>query len=142
MQRSRRGRPWPVLLKPQSDTRTHERRRKPGDGSHWVQPPLFGVLNAASWRQKSQGPGEDRAPHVESPLLLPPIPFPLPTQAAKGRGAVSSTSTHLVLCPSFGRGDVLATRPSMPATTISRQCLVHQNDTPFRARGVEEECWL
>lgn len=37
------------------------------------------VLSAASWKQESQGPGEDSASHVESPLLLPPIPFPSPT---------------------------------------------------------------
>lgn len=55
-----------------------------------VQTSLFGTLNAAMCRQESQGPGEDSAPHVEPPLLLPPIPFLLPTQAAEGRGAVSS----------------------------------------------------
>lgn len=77
-----------------------------------------------------------------SPLLLPPIPFPLPTQAAEGRGVVSPTSAHLIFCPSFGSGNVLVTCPNMLATAISEQCLTHQNDAPFRAGGWKKNAVL
>ena len=147
MQRGRRSRPQPPSLECQSNTGTHERRRKlraptcPAQEQTcrccWVQPPFCGALNAAIWRQESPGPGEaeDSAPRAESALLLPPIPFASPTWAAKGRGRVSPTTVHLVFSPSLGRGDVLAMCPSTMDMTISRQCLTYENDAAFRTGG-------
>lgn len=61
------------------------------------------------WRQESLEPGEadGSAPHMESALLLPPIPFDLPTWAVKGRERGSPTAAHLAFSPSLGRGGVL-----------------------------------
>lgn len=121
-------RPWPAPLEPQSDTGTHERRKKLPQAQPcrccWVQPPFRAALNAA-------GPGEaeDTAPLVESALLLPPSQLLCTPTQLRGREGSSPP------LPSLGRGDVPARCPNTLDTTISRQCLTHENDATFRTGG-------
>lgn len=98
---------------------------------------LCAALNATIWRQESPGPGEaeSRAPRTVSVLLHPPILFALPSSVATSRGSahLCSSAAHLVFF--LRRGDVMVMYLNMMDTTVSRQCLTHENDATLTIQG-------